>query len=228
MFVPDADRDTWHAASLPEKIGEMLTRLGERHQLSHVVDIGELGLLGKERRLTQKHVILSHHCRVEQLLALLDEDIQQLSGIPCLSCVAEPVGQRCPDLLQGQTGNPLVQNLRHFRESDVGNLTSGLDENGAHRSAGKREGKKQSLRRELDQVQPLDDAVVEAWTEGHPQLLSDDSETLRGAPKYRLDRRASDCYSLAELIMLAERDGRQRKKRIDIHAVCDIGGNAAR
>jgi len=81
MLGPDADGDSPDVASFPEEISEVFALLGERYQLPHAVDAGELGLLGQHRRVAEKNgIVLSLKRSVEKLFALFDEHVQQLRG----------------------------------------------------------------------------------------------------------------------------------------------------
>src|SRR6478672_2468128 len=73
VLVADAYRDSRTSAPLAEQVGEMLVSFRKCDELPHVVDRAELRLFREQRRLSEENRLVALNCRLEKLLAFLDE-----------------------------------------------------------------------------------------------------------------------------------------------------------
>src|SRR6185295_1847454 len=147
VLVPDRNGNTARLATTTQQLTEFLARFCKSYQLAHVVDGGELRLLGEDRGLAKKNGIVSRlELTVEQLIALFDEDVQQIRGLARGADVAQPVAERRANLSQAESRQPIVENARHLGDGRVGDLATDIDEDRPHRARRQSEREQQSLR----------------------------------------------------------------------------------
>src|SRR5918994_1693013 len=82
--------------------------------------------------------------------------VKSLSLVSGISAgIAEPLRQRGADFLQGEAGEPLVENLSHLLHRVGRQETGNLDKDGAHHAALQIKDQEQPFGRYLHQLQPF-------------------------------------------------------------------------
>src|SRR5690242_21823645 len=110
MLRTDGYRNTGRGAPA-NGFGERIRTLGEREQPPQTIGRGKLRLFRQYRRLTKENALaVRRQCGVEEILRFLHEDIEQLVPLRSGRRVAQTQPKRTPNLLERQTGKPLVEN----------------------------------------------------------------------------------------------------------------------
>src|SRR5688500_9639519 len=79
VLVPDGDRDALMLAAPAKKVAKHVAGFREIYEASESFAGRELRLLGQHRRLPEHNLLLTEgDCALEELLALLHEDVEQL------------------------------------------------------------------------------------------------------------------------------------------------------
>ena len=102
-----------------------------------------------------------------------------------------------------------------------------LDEDRADHAAAEIEHQQQALGRDLDQLQPLQDHVIQRRRHRHAQLLRQHAENLRRPAKDLLHRASGPHQLRPEGMLLLMARGREPHDGIHVHPVGPVGGNPA-
>ncbi|HNB43823.1 MAG TPA: hypothetical protein PLL72_06470, partial [Burkholderiaceae bacterium] len=203
-------------AGMPPRRERLLQQVPPFRQVQQVTDLPAGGKL----RLRHQHLRAPEHHRfhparrAEELLAFLDEDVEQLALVLAALRVAEPLAGRGADLLQGEAAQPLVERLRHPLHQLRRQRLAHLHEDGAHRPALEVEHQQQPLARHRHQVQLLEHHPVERRRHRHAELLRQHAEHLGGALEDLLHGRAPRLqFGIQQLPVLA------RGRRVAQHVV---------
>src|SRR5690242_9432778 len=81
----DSNRYSGGVSAASDRLGQRLGRVGQLDETAHSIRRRELRLFGQYGRLAENDLVLAQRqCLVEQLLAFLHEDVQQLPPSPSI------------------------------------------------------------------------------------------------------------------------------------------------
>src|SRR5690606_10721268 len=176
VLATDGDLDATAMLSVTDRLGEKIPLLGELDQALEALPGLELRLGGEHARVPQVELARVQRPEVEELRAGLHEDVDQHLASLTLRGAPETLGQGAANLLEARPGQPLVQRDRDLQERLLRDLDGEIDIDRADDPAADGRDEEHLARRDLDQLESLEDRILEARRHGHAQLVRDQAE----------------------------------------------------